>query len=244
MPYCIHCGAKLEDGQQCDCPGAQAARQSESQPAPAPQQFQQPAAPSPVASAFQNLLPFLKSYWQNPAQATAAAVAQDDLITPGIFSAVQVLAAILAGVALIHQIDVSLSALSFMFGNMLNLSLGYGVLYGLLLSVLGICLMTVMIFGLSKLMHGSAGFKAAFIACGINTIPVTILLLLTFLLGLMSLGLGFALLLLVLPVFTIPGVLVARQFCPESDSGKFWTLYIAGCILVLVVIVLFIRVML
>ena len=241
MPYCIHCGKRLEDGQQCDCPGAQAARQSETGPEPAPQP-QRPAAPSPAASAFQNLLPFLKSYWHSPTQATASAVEKGDLIIPGVFSAVQVLAAILAGVVLIFKLNSSLSGFSYLFGSMFKISAGYGVLYGLLLSVLGIGLMTVMIFGLSKLMHGSASFKSAFIACGINTIPVTILLLLAFLLGLLSMSLEIILLMLLLPVFSIPGTRVARQFCPESDSGKFWLLYTAGTALIVVILLLFVTI--
>ena len=325
MPYCVHCGAYLEEGQRCTCAGALAEQESAApadpefipleqsagapeapdshpqQPAPSPapdagpqpdQQAPQPEPdspsapepdapspdpgpasqpgghtsgptwttqsgttqsgpgpsaqpprPSPVSIALKNLRPFLKAYWRSPAQATRSAVEQQDWAMALVLSVIQCLAAILAVLSVLIRLNRAIASLFGYLGSLMSyVGMGGGyspavspalcIPTGLLGAALGIVLMTAMLLGLTLLMKSKTTFPTAFIACGVNTIPVTAVLLLAFLLGLFSIGLGLGLLVMVLPVFAASGLISARQLCPETDSGKFWLCYLAGVILV------------
>ncbi len=193
---------------------------------------------SQFSHTLKNLLPFLQAYWHSPSQATRSAVAQKDWLLAALLFGAQMIAAILATLSILFQIRRALSSL---FGLMMG---GFGVLddmelstalsipYGLLATVLGGALMILMLFALAKLFKSPASFQDAFIACGVNTLPVTALLLVTFLVGLVSLGLGLGLLIMVLPVFAVSGLVPARQLCPDQERGAFQAAYLIGVILV------------
>ena len=165
-------------------------------------------------------------------------MAQKDWLLAALLFGAQMIAAILATLSILFQIRRALSSL---FGLMMG---GFGVLddmelstalsipYGLLATVLGGALMILMLFALAKLFKSPASFQDAFIACGVNTLPVTALLLVTFLVGLVSLGLGLGLLIMVLPVFAVSGLVPARQLCPDQERGAFQAAYLIGIILV------------
>ena len=92
--FCKFCGTKLEAGQVCSCPDAQAA-------AAAPVATAAPEAAAPVATAApaapagngfgKKLLDTLKAYWKAPKE-TAAAVAEDakGMTTAGVFAGVHI----------------------------------------------------------------------------------------------------------------------------------------------------------
>ncbi len=260
MPYCEHCGAYLEEGQRCTCQASQAPASAphpdhippqEAQPesgaggqttttqtdtTPPPPHQAAPAQPSKFSAALQNVLPFLKAYWRSPAQATQSAVGQKDWLLAALLCVAQAVAAILAFVAVflrLNQLIASLfSFLAFFGGDELQISPALSIPYGLLATVLGVGLMTIMLFVLTKLMKSGVSFLDVFIACGVNTIPITILLLLAFLVGLVSFGLGLWLLAMVLPVFAAVGLIPARLLCPSQGGGKFWGCYLVGIMLV------------
>lgn len=260
MPYCEHCGAYLEEGQHCTCQASQNPASApnpdhippqEPQPeggsgwqttttqtgaTPPPPHQAGPAQPSKFSATLKNALPFLKAYWHSPAQATQSAVGQKDWMLAALLCVVQAVAAILAFVTVflrLNQLIASIfSFLAFFGGDELQISPALSIPYGLLATVLGVGLMTVMLFVLTKLMKSESSFLDAFIACGVNTIPVTILLLLAFLVGLVSFGLGLGLLVMVLPVSAATGLISARQLCPDRETGLFWTGYLVGVMLV------------
>lgn len=252
MPFCPYCGAQLEEGQQCTCPGAQAAAnpQPQQQPpqqapyqqpyqqpqqAPYQQPYQQPAqpprpsTPSPVGVAFKNFGPFLKAYWRDPSGATSASIAQNDVILSTILTVIQVLVALFTGLFLGLR----------MFGSLLRYGggglVGYSVLAGFLGAVIGIFLMVLAVFVVAKICGSPASFKAAYIACSVNTIPVTLLLLLGLILGLIYPTLGIIVLMMILPVYTIPGVAVCRQLVPDTKSCKLWLSYVVAVIIVTII---------
>ncbi|HIT01906.1 MAG TPA: hypothetical protein IAC21_03680 [Candidatus Enterenecus merdae] len=194
--------------------------------------------PSRFTLTLKNLLPFLKAYWHNPAQATRSAVGQKDWLLAALLFGAQAVAAILAVLSILLKFRQAISSL---FGLMMGgfgllgdfeLSTALSIPYGLVATVLGCALMVLMIFALAKLFKSPASFQAAFIACGVNTLPVTALLLLTFLVGLVSLGMGLGLLAMVLPAFAVSGLIPARQLCPDQERGAFQAAYLIGVILV------------
>ena len=232
-------------------PGAEAPPQGEtSQPqnhqAPGPdgQQGSAPSGPphppgptrdSKFAIAVKNLLPYLKAYWRSPAQATQSAVEQRDWLLAVLLCAAQALAAILACASILLHLNQLLGLLFSIpsyFGVGVEISPALAIPYGLLATVLGAGLMMVMLFVLAKLTKSKASFLDVFIACGANTIPVTILLLLAFLLGLISLSLGLGLLVMVIPVSAATGLISVRSLSPDRENGLFWTIYLVGMMLV------------
>lgn len=197
-----------------------------------------PGQPSPATRIRTELLPFLKAYWHSPAQATRWAVERKDWLPAALLFAAQAVSAILAALSILLQFRRALASLlgmlmgGFGFLDGLELSAALSIPYGLVATVLGGALMGLMLFVLAKLFHFPVTFQAAFIACGVNTLPVTALLVLSFLLGLFSLGLGLGLLVMVLPVFAASGLVAARQLCPGQERGAFLAAYLVGVILV------------
>lgn len=74
MPYCQHCGAKLEDGQTCTCEMAQATvnQPSQSEKPEVQQPVSQPApqTENQASTLFKKIKQYLSAYFANPAQAT------------------------------------------------------------------------------------------------------------------------------------------------------------------------------
>ena len=317
MPYCVHCGAPLKEGELCSCPAAQAQRaqlssgsgpdpefiplsqetelsgtgpnagdetpspsapapeepsgddagtcaapDNEPAPSPAPQPgpasgpesspgwqtpdpagpdtytFQSdgpsaPPKPSLVTITLKNLLPFLKAYCRSPVEATRSAVSQADVPMALLLALIQCLAAVLAVAAVLFRINrLLVPILDFLGLGRRGISPALSIPCGLLACVLGIACMMVLFLALARLMKSQATIRDIFIACGVNTIPVTAVLLLAFLLGLLSLPLGLWLLIMVLPFFAAAGLISAKALCPDLSGGKFWLSYLAGLLLV------------
>ena len=81
MPYCPHCGTKLEDGQTCTCELAQAAAKQPPQAEQAPPQqataSTAPAAENPVSIVFKKFKRYITSYISNPTQAVRSVMAEE-----------------------------------------------------------------------------------------------------------------------------------------------------------------------
>lgn len=107
MPYCQHCGAKLEDGQTCTCEMAQAASQQPHQPEQ-PQQITPPTAlpaESPVSIVFKKFKRYIASYVSNPEQAVRSVMAEEyDFTLPIVLTVIRLLAMGLAIYGLLSKI--------------------------------------------------------------------------------------------------------------------------------------------
>lgn len=108
MPYCQHCGAKLEDGQTCTCEMAQTAANQQPHQPEQPQQIAPPTAPpaeSPVSVVFKKFKWYIASYVANPEQAVRSVVAEEyDFTLPIVLSVVRLLAMGLAIYGLLSKI--------------------------------------------------------------------------------------------------------------------------------------------
>lgn len=258
--FCKYCGAQLEEGQTCTCPQAQAEAAQQAAPqqtAPqqaAPQQQYAPqaapAAPSPVGAAFKNLVPFLKAYVASPVNATRAAVGQNDLILSIILLAIQ---AIVSGLVLfsflakvcgtVKDLVITVMGLTggfsggslFGTGPSIDASFLMCLIYGILIAVVAIVIFALLVFAVAKIMKSNCTFKTALIACGANSLFVTALLVLTFLLFFLSIRIGIVLLIAALIAWVATGVISAQAITPATEQGKFWMLYIVAALITLLV---------
>lgn len=262
--FCKYCGTQLEDGQVCSCPQAQfdaaqpqpqAAPQSESVPQPesAPQAAPQaPAAPSPIGAAFKNLLPFCKAYLRSPAEATRAAIAQKDLVLPIILLVIQVIAAGLVVFSFLSKVCSSIEDIIFkamglssllsgssLFGGLSGPSISASfilcLIFGILAAAIAIVLFVVLIFAVAKIMRSTCSIRDVLIACGANSLLVTVLLLLTFILFFASIKVGLILFIISMLAWIITGVITAQAVTPGTEQGKFWLLYIAAVLIALLI---------
>lgn len=247
--FCMHCGSPLEEGQVCSCPAAQAAaHQPYTQPqqpqAPyqqpyQPQQPQAPKAPSPVGSAFKNLLPFLKAYLRSPVKATRSAVAQNDIILAVILLCFQLIAAGLVMFSFLYKIcstvkDFALSAMGlaglsggfFGSGPSISPSFFLSLIYGILAAAIAIVIFGVLIFVIAKIVKTNCSIKDVLIACGANSMFVTVLLVVTFLLFFVSFTLGFIFFLLSMLTWICLGIPTVQALGTGTETGKFWISYI------------------
>lgn len=256
--FCMHCGSPLEEGQVCSCPAAQAAaHQQYTQPqqpqAPyqqpyQPQQPQAPKAPSPVGSAFKNLLPFLKAYLRSPVRATRSAVGQNDLILAIILLCFQLIAAGLVMFSFLYKIcstvkDFALSAMGlgglsgglFSSGPSISPSFFMSLIFGILAAAIAIVIFGLLIFAIAKIMKTNCSIKDVLIACGANSMFVTILLVVTFLLFFVSFTLGFIFFILSMLTWICLGIPTVQALGTSAESGKFWISYIVVVLVALLV---------
>lgn len=257
--FCKYCGTQLEEDQVCSCPqaqfeAAQTQQQDSSvqqaaapQPQAAPQQQAAPAAPSPIGIAFKNLIPFCKAYLRSPVEATRAAISQKDVILPIILLLIQAIAAGLVIFSLLNKVcrsiqslifaAMGLSSFSSLFGGGPTISASFimCLIYGILASVIAAAIFVVVIFAAAKLMKSTCTIQDVLIACGANSLFVTVLLLLSFILFFLSIKIGIVLFVLAMLTWVIMGVLTTQAVAPGAEQGKFWILYIVAVLVALLV---------
>lgn len=253
MAFCKFCGAKLEEGQTCTCPQAQAAAQPEAPVQPAePMQPEAPAVETPVQNAvneqsavtpiapaapaqpsqlglmMKRFMELLGQFFKNPAQAIRAAVAEDQVIPAAILTAVR---AVVMGLLLLG-VNVKL------FGDIRRYldvpGAGIFFLYGILMAVLTTGLFLVAVFVLSRITKSTVSFKAVFVANAFNSIWVTGLLLVATFFSFLSLNFCVLLVLAAAVVAVASGVLTAQLLCQDNQSGMFWGVYLAFALVVTV----------
>lgn len=246
--FCQYCGTQLQDGQVCSCPQAQADA-AQPQPEAVPQPQAAVAAPSPFGAAFKNLLPLCRAYLRSPVDATRAAIDRKDLILPVILLVIQAIVAGLVIFSFLSKVcatieNIVLLAMGFIGGYSSGLfSSGPSVsasfimclIFGILAAIIAIVVFAALIFGTAKIMKSDCSFQDVLIACGVNSLFVTVLLLLSFILFFVSVMLGIILFMLAMLTWVIMGVLTAQAVTPGTEQGRFWMLYIVAVLVALLI---------
>lgn len=251
MPYCQHCGTKLEDGQICTCEMAQSAASQQPQPAQAP--LQQPAAPatppaeSQVSIIFRKFKLYLSSYISNPTQAVRSVMAEEyDFTIPIVLTVIRLLAMGLAIYGYLNKVCKEILTLItttiLRYGSTadiltakLTASLPKSLFFGALIAAIGMLLFAAMLYALVKIQHGEATFGDIFKASAANGVPTSALLLLAFLCSFFSVTPCVVFIALAMLSWIISGVRTARLVAPNSDSGSFGMMYFVGVVLIIVV---------
>lgn len=251
MPYCQHCGKKLEEGQTCTCELAQAAAEQPPQVEQAPPQqataSTAPAAENPVSIVLKKFKRYIASYISNPTQAVRSVMAEEyDFTLPIVLSVVRLLVMGLAIYGLLNKICkvmFSYITTSFLrYGNStalltasLTASLPKCLIFGALIAVIGMLLFLAMLYALVKIQQGEASFSEIFKASAANGVPTSALLLLSFLFSFISPTPAMVLIGLAMLCWIISGVRTAQIVSPNNSTGTFALLYFVGVALVIVV---------
>ena len=246
MPYCQHCGTKLEDGQTCTCEMAQAAIGQ--QPQSQPQQTTAPAAPSvesPMSIVFKKFKQYIASYISNPEQAVRSVMAEEyDFTLPIVLTTIRLLAMGLAIYSLLSKtckvvfafITTSIlrysSSAEILTAN-LTASLSKCLFFGALIAAMGMFLFIVMLYALVRIQHGEAAFSDIFKVSAANGVPTSALLLLSFLLSFISPIPGMVFIALAMLSWIISGLRTAQIVSPNSSTGAFCLLYFVGVVLII-----------
>lgn len=251
MPYCQHCGAKLEDGQTCTCEMAQAAA---NQQPPQPEQPQQtapqatPPAESPVSIVFKKFKRYIASYISNPEQAVRSVMAEEyDFTLPIVLTVIRLLAMGLAIYGFLSKI--CKIVFTFMTTSILRYSSSADILtasltaslpkclfFGALIAAIGMFLFIIMLYALVKIQNDyKMSFSDLFRASAANGVPISALLLLSFLVSFISPAPALILIGLAMLCWIISGVRTARIVSPNNSTGTFALLYFIGVALVILV---------
>ncbi len=250
MPYCQHCGAKLEDGQTCTCEMAQAAASQQSPQPEQPQQIGPPTAPSvesPVSVVFKKFKQYIVSYVANPGQAVRSVMDEEyDFTLPIVLSVVRLLAMGLAIYGLLNKI--CKVVFTFMTTSILRYSNSAEVLtasltaslpkclfFGALIALIGMLLFLAMLYALVKIQHGEATFSDIFKASAANGVPTSALLLLSFLFSFVSPVPSILFISLAMLSWIISGVRTAQIVSPNNSTGTFCLLYFVGVVLIIAI---------
>lgn len=183
--FCKHCGTKLEEGQVCSCPQAQAeVAAPAAAPAPEASAPVATAAPAAAPSAGKELLNKVKevflSYLKAP-KATAAKVAEDAKGLPlaGIFAGINAVAIFLYLWKMLGGI-ISMSG-DMAQGLMDDVEITYPIfqmlIAGIVMAAVGILISTLVIFIMSKVGKQAVDFKKLIVIESVNTIFPSIILL-------------------------------------------------------------------
>lgn len=249
MPYCPHCGTKLEDGQTCTCEMAQAAANQPPKPDQPPIQQTStqavPRAESLMSVIFKRFKLYLSSYISNPVQAVRTAMEDEyDFTLPIVMTVIRLLAMGLALYGFLHKIcDSAFTAITtaaVRYGNASNLlsanltaPILHSIFFGALIAAIMMFLFIVAIFIIVKIRHGDATFLDVFKASAINGVLPSALLLVAFLCSFASVMACLIFIALSALAGIICGVLTVYVVCPDSGSGMIWLMYFAGVALVI-----------
>lgn len=235
MAFCKFCGAKLEEGQVCTCPQAQAAAQPaapvqpetpvqnvvNAQPAVTPIAPAAPAQPSQFGLIMKRFAELLGQFFKNPAQAIRTAVSEDQVIPAAILTVIR---AVIMGLLLLG-VNVKLFGDIRSYLDVPNPFIFF--LYGILMAVLTTGLFLVAVFALSRITKSTVSFKAVFVANAFNSIWVTGLLVVATFFSFLSFNICALLVLAAAVVAVASGVLTAQLLCQDNQSGMFWGIYLA-----------------
>lgn len=213
--FCKFCGTKLEEGQACSCPQAQAELAAPAA-APAPEAAAPVATAAPAAPAgdsfVKKLLDTLKAYWKAPKE-TAAAVAEDakGMTTAGIFAGVNFLAVffflwriiglVLTGIMDSAPSDIDMDEVMEMLE--IEQPIFPMLLAGLAIAVIGIAATALVIFIAGKLNKQNVDLKKQIVIEAVHSVIPTALLVVGILLGFLAAWLQFIVLALILVLWFI-----------------------------------------
>jgi hypothetical protein len=213
--FCKFCGTKLEEGQACSCPQAQAELAAPAA-APAPEAAAPVATAAPAAPAgdsfVKKLLDTLKAYWKAPKE-TAAAVAEDakGMTTAGIFAGVNFLAVffflwriiglLMDGIKESAGGKVDMDEIMEMLE--IELPIFPMLLAGLAIAVIGIAATALVIFIAGKLNKQNVDLKKQIVIEAVHSVIPTALLVVGILLGFLAAWLQFIVLALILVLWFI-----------------------------------------
>ena len=213
--FCKFCGTKLEEGQACSCPQAQAELAAPAA-APAPEAAAPVATAAPAAPAgdsfVKKLLDTLKAYWKAPKE-TAAAVAEDakGMTTAGIFAGVNLLAVffflwriigqVLTGIMDSAPSDIDMDEVREMLE--IEQPIFPMLLAGLAIAVIGITATALVIFIAGKLNKQNVDLKKQIVIEAVHSVIPTALLVVGILLGFLAGWLQFIVLALILVLWFI-----------------------------------------
>jgi hypothetical protein len=213
--FCKFCGTKLEEGQACSCPQAQAELAAPAA-APAPEAAAPVATAAPAAPAgdsfVKKLLDTLKAYWKAPKE-TAAAVAEDakGMTTACIFAGVNFLAVffflwriiglLMDGIKESAGGKVDMDEIREMLE--IELPIFPMLLAGLAIAVIGIAATALVIFIAGKLNKQNVDLKKQIVIEAVHSVIPTALLVVGILLGFLAAWLQFIVLALILVLWFI-----------------------------------------
>lgn len=249
MPYCQHCGTKLEDGQICTCEMAQAAaKQPFQSEQPQPQQTATPTSPSaenPVSLVFKKLNLYIASYISNPEQAVRT-VMTDDFTLPIVLTVIRLLAmgfviygllnkACQDALALITTTILHYDNSAAILTAKLTAPLPMSLFSGALIALIGMFLFVLMVFALVRIQDGLADFSDTFKASAANGVPTSVLLLFAFLGSFFSVAACVVFIAMAMLSWIISGVRTVQFLSLNSSSGTFGMMYFVGVVLIIIV---------
>ncbi|MEG1044128.1 MAG: hypothetical protein RSD67_03265 [Oscillospiraceae bacterium] len=240
--FCKFCGTQYEEGEGCTCEKAKLAAQSSVMQAEWARQSAANVAYQKMVHMLNGVLMCLKAYFRFPIKTTQVAVQRGDINSAATFLVVKLIASglllfsILAKICEIISDGINISAKAigaFQISDLINLPkikapLGIGLLYGILISAIAICLCVLLVLVLNKIAHSDATLKDSLIAYGINSPISTIFLLAAFLMSFISLSIGLFLFTIAIIADMVMVVVSTQSLAKSSDSFVFWISSICG----------------
>ena len=203
----------------------------------AARQQQWAAAQAKAVNAAKSVRPYLGEYFSSPSQAIRNVIQRDHLSLAVSLTIIRALALFLALYRLTQGLVDWMVALSggLTSGIKISVPILSFLLYGSLMALACMALFILLVFLMVKLQHGTASLRAVYEASAANGILTSMLLLAACLISFVSLRYCLLVLCMSCIVWLISGVLTAQILCPQDSFLKFWLVYIAGAVIVLVI---------
>lgn len=258
--FCRFCGAPLEEGQVCTCPGAQAAQNpapaqpaapvQPAAPASAAQEWapaaapQAPAGNSAAAELFGELKDVLLGYLSAPKKAIKAAVeSKKGMAMAGILAGVHALALFFFFWSMLGKLIGSLKSSLGILGSAVGALVKIGMpifpllLTGIVLAVVCIGLSAVALMVCGKLTKRELTIQQTLVVAAVSSIYPTVVLLAGALLGLMSSWLHVACLVLALLIWVINAVSDIRDYTGLNATVSLKNMIMVAVVLLVVAVV-------
>ncbi len=213
--FCKFCGTPLEEGQVCNCAGAQAAAQPNAAPAAPVAAPAAPAAPSKAKGLFEELKNIALAALKAPATGSAQlAASANKLPLAGILAGINAIAIFLLLWRLLAGLIGSLTGLAGAFGAQIEVS--YPI-FPMLLAGIVVAAAFIVLYGVGLFLFAKLGkvqiaiMDALVIAAGYSVMPSALLLIAT-LLGFLSPVLGLIFMIVAIWTWMISMNQAAREY--------------------------------
>ncbi|MCR5580182.1 MAG: hypothetical protein K6F66_01220 [Pseudobutyrivibrio sp.] len=216
MAFCKYCGSQIEDGQQCNCEGAQAARAAAANPQPQVQSVQADQVKAVASNVGAEMVDVLKKFFTSPVELFGKVYASTSQVAQYVFLGIYAIVA-------------------FLFFGLLFEGVDSPFLVGLALAVALVAIKAVFAFAAFLVKDTEGSFNNAFGLFSATTIAGTIAIILVFIFSKMSFVVGaFTVLLVWIVVDAVYSFLAFRTVIKNSVVKAMNVFFIATTIITLV----------
>ena len=234
--FCQFCGKQLQDGEVCTCTVNQEVEK------------EQPNQNKGVSELIKKVKEYVSLYIKSPFLATDHILTQNDMNFALLLTAVFSVCVGLswwglfnsAASGLLEKVKALMKEISYWnksldLESLIAIDFTTFMLWGIICALICTVLFVLMVFAVVRIADGTADLKKTYMGCAANSVGITVLFAVSFLMSFVSLTGAVVIFAIASLAWIVVGIIPATRLSCKSNEGKFWALYFIGVVLVVVI---------